>query len=428
MHARRSLRVPIALFLLVFAVDFFHGITTSYDSRFACHVAMSIWRRGTTDLDPYLEGRTLGPRDITVERVDGHARSYFPIGTPLVALPFVAAADVFLSHLLPFTIGQTTTTFDLDQYLKLGTPVGLERFIAAVVVAACTVVVFAIASHVTPRRRIGVLAALLFAFATPAWSTASRALWQHGPSMLALSATLLLLLKARGEPRWAAWAALPLAFSYVIRPTNSIAIVVLGLYVALVHRRELPRFLGFAALVAVPFVAYDESVYHALLPPYYRASRLGLHGEFLEALAANWISPSRGVLVFSPIFLFSIHGLVVARDNVLARAAALMIVLHSLAISTIFPWSQGACFGPRYFSDVTPWFVFLLVFSLDAIATRRSRALPVALLALATFASVFIHHRGATSYAVYDWNLVPGIDEHRERVWDTKDIQFLRRS
>src|SRR5579883_3279003 len=145
MHAsRRSLRVPIVLFLLVFAVDFFHGITTSYDSRFVCHVAMSIWRRGTTELDPYLEGKTLGPKDVSVDWVDGHARSYFPIGTPLVALPFVAGADVLLAHILPFTIGPTTTTFDLDQYMKLGTPVGLERFIAAVVVAACTVVVLAV--------------------------------------------------------------------------------------------------------------------------------------------------------------------------------------------------------------------------------------------------------------------------------------------
>ena len=56
------------------------------------------------------------------------------------------------------------------------------------------------------------LVALAFAFGTSAWSTASRSLWQHGPSMLLLGLALLAQLR-----RWPA-AAKTRTGEYTSRP------------------------------------------------------------------------------------------------------------------------------------------------------------------------------------------------------------------
>jgi hypothetical protein len=53
---------------------------------------------------------------------------------------------------------------------------------------------------VSPAHSVG--NALLFAFCTPAWSTASRALWQHGGSTLLITVALLAFFKTEESSNW----------------------------------------------------------------------------------------------------------------------------------------------------------------------------------------------------------------------------------
>ena len=85
----------------------------------------------------------------------------------------------------------------------------VEVLLGSVIVALTTVILF-----FTARMYLGVGAsvvlALLFAFGTSAWSTASRALWQHGPDMLMLTTGLYLLSLSARRPSVLPWAAAPL--------------------------------------------------------------------------------------------------------------------------------------------------------------------------------------------------------------------------
>src|SRR6266849_1973850 len=81
------------------------------------------------------------------------------------------------------------------------------------------------------------LVALLFAIGTSALSTASRALWQHGPSMLFLAGALLCLVRADTSSRWLAPAGVCLALGYLMRPTNSISVLLLSGYVLISRAR-----------------------------------------------------------------------------------------------------------------------------------------------------------------------------------------------
>ena len=103
----------------------------------------------------------------------------YPIGASLVALPVVFALDAAGVVLADGKI---------------------ERVTASIVVALTAVLLYLLA-----RRSLGVtgslVVALIFAFCTAAWSTATRALWQHGPSMLMLTLGLWILVLARDRPR-----------------------------------------------------------------------------------------------------------------------------------------------------------------------------------------------------------------------------------
>ena len=72
----------------------------------------------------------------------------------------------------------------------------------------------------------------------------------------------------------------------------------------------------------------------------------------------NFFSPSRGLFVFTPVFLVSLAGMVLAWRRrwcfPLSPYLAAIVVLHALVVMTIWP---GHCYGPRYFADITHLFV-----------------------------------------------------------------------
>src|SRR5207247_9569316 len=67
-----------------------------------------------------------------------------------------------------------------------------EQIIASSLVAFTALLLYAMARRELSTTHAAVFV-LVFAFGTSAWSTASRSLWQHGPSMLILAAALLVL-------------------------------------------------------------------------------------------------------------------------------------------------------------------------------------------------------------------------------------------
>ncbi len=416
-----------ALFLTVLVAHQASSNYTPYDSYWVLPVSLSILRHGDVNLDEYASARQPGfPAAYALRRMGGHVYYAFPVGPSLVALPAVAARQ-----LLAWARGQ-----DLEQrYGSGGTPFRkAEKLTASVVVAVTAVMVFLIALELTGRLGVGIVTALVFAFCTSAWSTASRALWQHGPSMCLLAASLWLLVVARRRPRAAQFVLLPLAAAYVMRPTNAISAAVLGAYLLIAHRRYVLPALGWALLVAVPFVAYSLTVHDSILPWYFRARRLGYHPAFFEALAGNLVSPARGLFVFSPVLLLAGVGVWLKvrgrRFRLLDAALVAILVLHWVAISAFPHWWAGHSFGPRFFTDMLPYLAYFLVPVFAAVAEARPRRRRIALAAgvglLAGF-SFFVHFRGANSSSAMAWNAAPrNVDQHPERLWMWGDVQFLR--
>ncbi|MCX6842271.1 MAG: hypothetical protein NTX53_08330 [candidate division WOR-3 bacterium] len=426
----------MSLFILVLLVHGFSRVSQSTDSMWSVHLGLSIMREGDTDLDEYRDAVLNGPRYV-YEIINGHIYSSYPIGTPLLVAPIVYLIDLGIRWLPQHSPGpeSSLTVPRSEQGGRVGAlafPWAVERLIASLLVALTAVVMYFVGRQFL-NRWLSLLLACVFAFCTPAWSTASRALWQHGPSMLMLAAALLILLKAHKRPFLAQFASLPLAYSFVIRPTNALSIIALTIYVAIRYRRYLLRYLAWSLVVVVPFVWYDLWLYHSILPTYFAPSKVGAVAHLFEGLAGTLVSPSRGLFVYSPVFLFSICGVVLnlkkGKDRLFDLLLVAVATAHWLVISSFPDWYGGHSFGPRYFADMVPYLVYFLVPVLTWFAEARGvlRGCVMAVFLLLVLASFLINLNGAVNRATQLWNVNPvNVDEARGRLWDWADPQFLR--
>ena len=421
----RDHAVALALVGLVFVVHVLSPIRTSFDSRWAIHTAVSLAYRGDTDLGEY-DDLLREDEYYAIEHRDGREFTRYPIGPSLLAVPVVVVWDL---------IARLTAKSTAEDLIKQHRAVALEVVVASLVVGLTTGIVYSTARLCGLRLALAGVLALVFAFCTPAWSTASRGLWQHGPSMLTVSSGLYLLLLARRCERYAALAALPLAFGYLVRPTNAIPLAVFAAYVAVRHPRQIVSFASVSALVIGTFLVLNLRGFGAPLPSYFLPSgqSFGAWSEVPWNLAGHLVSPNRGLFVFSPVLLLAIAGVVLElrRGTLDLLDGAVLTVLagHFLVISITFPWWAGHSFGPRFTTDVLPLLAYLMIPAVAAVSALRP---PVkqwlsAVLIVLTAWSFFAQYRAATRWDVWAWNGTPvSIDDRPDRAWDWTDLQILR--
>lgn len=421
--------MSVMLFLFVFSVYFSKAVYWPYDSRWSLYTAMSMIYEHNTDLDEYLSYFD-GSGKWELETHSGHFYSPYPLGASIMAMPFLLTADLVFRRLL--AAGGTTggtDKFEFDKYFRGKYPTGLEFGIACFYMSMTVVLMYWLIRMFLNVPR-SLLLSIVFAFGTAAWPTASRALWQHGPSMLMLVLTLFLLLKAKTKPALVQYTGLTLACSYVIRPTNSLSVILLTIYVFWEYRQYFLRFMFWAAMVAVPFLWHNWNVYHSLFSPYYR-SQFGFSWPALwEGLAGNMISPARGLLVFSPIFVFSAIGVIIktrsGRSGKLDWFIISIIFLHWAVISIWPCWWGADSFGYRLFSDMVPYLIYLMIPFFSNEKAGAGKTILWSAFGILLVASVIINGNGAMREHGRYWNFVPdNISQNTKRLWDWKKPQFL---
>jgi hypothetical protein len=426
------------VFVLCATVYVASPVHVQADSLWSIPTAISLLRQGNVDLDEYRPAYERLPHGTI--RVQEHVYSWYPLAVSLVALPVVAAMEGgarLARALLPKPPGFVLVWdahFNAEGDIAFGYYARTEGFIASLCTALAVTLFF-----VAARRRLEALPAFLLtlalAFGTGLWSTASRVLWQHGPSAAALAAVVLLLTEESDDGRrWAFWLGLAGALAYVLRPTNALTALGLLVYVALRRPRRLPAFVLGASLLAVPFCGANLALYGALLPPYFRPEMLGgSHAHFLEALLGNLVSPARGLFLWTPVLLLGLGSafLRLVRRTLPPEETWMLavVVLHWGFVSLLSQWWAGHSVGPRFFSDVSPYLCWLLVAPTEAAFERLRAGHPARLLLLLGLGllGTFAHGSGALRRGVHAWNDgPPNVDVAPARVWDVRDVQFLR--
>jgi hypothetical protein len=428
--SRHEVKLIVLFCFLQLSIYLKDHVYTSFDSGWTVPLAYSILEEGNTDLDEF---EAIVPTDdYRVITVDGHLRSYYPVGPALVVLPPVA----ILKYL-----GRKAYGIRLEKQHNTVSHSRIERLLGSLVVIASTLLLYRLA-----RRRLGIGMAMLlaaaFAFSTSAWSVLSRGMWQHSPLVLCLFAALLFLLRERAAaraPKQFFGGALMVAIGYWMRPTGIEPIVVLSAWVALYERKNLVPWAAGLAAGLIPFLLHNYLTLGSLLPSYYvPGQNPGFSfADFGEGLAGTLVSPGRGLFLYCPLVLLAFVGAWLAwkeKAGSIYLALAALPVLHWLLLASRENWWGGFSYGPRLFSDMFPvFFVFLIpvmkeIAGQGLLARKWARPTLGAAFAILFAAGVWINEKG-TDWPAWDWNGYPeSVDHAPQRNWDWNDTAWSRKT
>ncbi len=425
---------------LIFLVSPVHQLS---DSQYSILLSESLLKHGSFALDGYAIPR-LAPvartRDDYVmngdiyqlEVANNHLYYYFPPGSSVLSIPYVA-----LMNGLGISAANRDGTYNPEGEEEI------ETSLAALLMAALATIFFYMSRLVLPTGW-SVLIALGGTLGTQIWSTASRALWSHTWEVLLAGLVVLMLLThetGRHKIKPVLLASL-LSWMYCVRPNSAVMIVILSAYIFLYHAQIFTRYALTGAAWLAGLVVYSWSNFGKALPSYFLASRLTFR-VFPTALAGNLISPSRGLFIYVPTLLFLIYLLVRLRKYL----APLRLVWLSLIIITAYlavisgfsnwwgDWWGGASYGPRYTTDLVPWFVLLSILGVKAMLrwrqeqraaiSLRTWGAPLATGGLLLSLSLFINAWGAISVETWNWTRPATDQQMRALLWDWSNPQFL---
>ncbi|WP_395639748.1 hypothetical protein [Pseudolysinimonas sp.] len=419
-------RPALLLGAVVFLVHAFSPSPQTGDSRLSVIVAWNLLTTGSLDLSGLPAVEALESRGDLVNGPDGSLLPFFPWPPMLFALP--GAVLLALAGIDPATLSIS----DPNETWLVEVPT------AALLVAVTTVLLRRLVLDAGERWSTPLVAnvvALAFAFTTIAWSAGSRALWQQTVSMLVIVLTLLAVQRRSRRGAWPWLIGVFAALALVTRPTNAVFVLPLVVWMIGVDRPNVVRGLLGGAAVLTPFVLISWVVYGAVLPPYYLPTRLGdvpVWG-LAESLGVHLVSPGRGLLIYVPIVVLAVAGLVIRiRGRSLRSLDVVLIVavLAQIAVIAKFGSTNGFTYGPRLLLDIVPLLALLAAPAFTALRPARWTVLRVfaatGVVAVLGW-GLFVNGTGAATRAAVCWNVTPElIDEAPARVWDWGDPPFLR--
>ncbi len=304
-----------------------------------------------------------------VVRARGHVYDAYPPVAPLAALPLYA---------LPVWLDMPSDPILLGNIVS--------KLAASAMAAGSAGLLWMALVSFGHSRRTAWLVSIAYGLGTSIWSTASQGLWTHSPAVFAFA--LALVLERRGAP---ASSLAAVAIGGIARPVMLLTLPV-WLYAVIGSPRDrgahatTASWLGCAARTSLPAAALVLAGF---------AYNLWLSGSVVggaEQRNVNWTqafgaagmwdgnlvegaigllaSPSRGILIYTPIALLAAAGAwrvwrrpstpALARDLRVARCASVACVIAYLAYSKYLVWWGGHAYGPRYLTDVLPFACLLM--------------------------------------------------------------------
>jgi len=417
--------LTMVLFLVCVAVYASNGKTINAgDSVPARLIPVTLLLDGTPMLDRFAGVLEVGsPRAYFVRKTPYGIASFYPIATGLLATPIVAPAVLWIEW-----------RDAPDPATWLVRTRALEKVAATVLTALAVVVFHRLCLDVGATPSLALLLTLTFAFGSQAFSTSAQALWQHGPSCLAIVAALWCLVRAERRPRPASVAAFSAlcALAVAIRPNDLMIVAPLALVALVRHPRAWAAIVLPALAGAVLLLAYNRLLFATWSGGYGNAAAMTF--DFARSLPGLLLSPGRGLFVYFPASVLLLV-LLVIEPRAFATPLALAClagVLGTLLLTGAWPsWWGGHSYGPRLLTETQPLILLLLALGAGAAPAARARAVTTA---LGLLLPVQIGIQALGTYgppgrppAGLAWNTTPvPVDVVPERNWDLVDSPIAR--
>ncbi len=359
-QSRHAVAVTVLVFLALSGFYFVTAPKTSWTADPLTNMA-SAWKIGSyqtpwmPEYEAFLNTRPIAIINV-VAGVEGPVSQY-PPGAALTAAPVYALAGKD-----PAAI--RASAFENSSLIV--PPVWPGALVASVTTAGAVAMVFRLLVILYPWRG-ALMAAMVMALGTGAWSVSSQALWQHGPAMCWIAAGMLMTALGRIRTGTLAWALAP-----ITRPHTILIGAAISVYQFLRSRDAgflwplLGCIIGAGLLAAYNLYVFgDFGIFGG-----YEQSPVGLDNPVRPPLLLNAIGVlfdgRRGLFVYSPYLLILLPGLPRAwkRAPSWVRGAALGGCLYLAVQYSLNRFGGGSGFiGYRYPLEALIAFAPLLLLS-----------------------------------------------------------------
>lgn len=348
-----------------------------------------------------------------------HYLSAFPIITPLMVVPLYWIA------------------YMLNVPLSWDTLAVLGHIGGALIMAGSGVAFYKLLETFFTTKKDAKLLTIVYLFGTINYALLSQALWQHGTVQLFLILAFYYLLKSTRQT--SIWQhtflfGLYCGLAFLSRPTAAIAFPFFMFYAVFKLWPNLKQIFKYGSEFALGFLPnalfflwYNNKYYLSILNQGYAdQAGSGWLGRFPEGFLGLWLSPSKGILVYSPIFIFALVGVYLIlkkkdyRGDILYFFSFAIVILHTLVLGKWKHWYGGWSYGYRMASDILPFLVLLIVPFLKSSIYKRFHKIFMLLLIL----SIAIQLHGIIFYdgiwhAAYD-----GGFQNTSWLWSIQDSEF----
>jgi len=435
----------LVLLLVLYNLNF--RTIHSNDSLPARYLPFSLLLHHSLYLDPWVKpfvGVPIGPDGMYfVAKFRGHWISSYPILEPLLITPLYVFPAWWLSRQSP-PPAPNGSLFVLVADT-------MEKLIASLIAAFSGGLLFLALRKIAPPMASFVVA-LIYGLAANTWAISSQALWRQGLTELAFAFLLWALFRLPESPRAPFWVGLALGVAAVNKHLEVLLVFPFLVYFAFFFepggegrtgpdgpRRE-PRpvsaqrswrrrgktlllFLVPVAALGGLALAYNL---HFFAKP--QGSRHLVPQPLWGSVAGLLVSPSRGLLVYTPWAVFALWGAArIWKENLWGWGRPLILGLVAVFVGQAGlneQWWGGWCFGPRYLTDLLPFLACFLIPVWPRISAGR--VLRVVFAATVVFA-LWVQVIGAFYYKPGIWDSDPvSIDFRPQRLWDWRDNQLLR--
>lgn len=438
----------VLIFIVCIALYTANGVTiSSGDTIPNTLLAFNLLENHTLHLDAFRNSYfvEMGTFYSFLEGNNGHLSSTYPIGPAIVTFPLYIIFYAYLKLIFYYSsvpLDITSVSFEVYRIF-------FEK-LAASITTAISVVLFYLCSGIKFNRVISLISTFIFAFATNTWMTSSQGLWQHGISNLILIITIFCLLKVnrtsqKNQIIWLVLAGVACGLLPGIRPTSTLFSIAAIVYSIFTYRYR-SVFLLIGLVSALPSIGWNLYYFGNLTGGYSKiftsSPYLFTLNNFIEASLGTLISPSRGLLVFSPIVLYCLPGayklfkLRSGKDEKLIGCMTIASIVLLTSYCFYIVWWAGHSYGPRFTTDIMPIVCYLLnYYCVDDIIKlskyrKKNRNYPFFIFIAVIVYSIFTQCVGAFGAKPgYMWNGIPlnvDIPQHQSRLWELRDNQIQR--
>src|SRR6516164_9777315 len=283
------------------------GWDDTYPTRF---LPFSLLLDHSLYLDQWVQPRLARPLGVHgiyfAARSHGHWVSTYPIITPVLVTPLYVLPAWWLSRQSP----------PLYPYSRLFVLIAdtMEKLSASLIAATSGALLF-LAFRKIASRNVSLAVALIYGLASNTWAISSQALWRHGLAELSFAFLLWALFRVSDSRRAPFWSGLGLAVAAANKPLEAIMIVPFLFWFGRRSRESLFMFLTPLVVLGSLVLSYNLYFFARLLggypAPTFSAGGGAQFGFFTRlgvGLAGSLVSPSRGLLIYTPWAAFAFLG------------------------------------------------------------------------------------------------------------------------